>query len=134
MKNGLKKSMVAGLAAVAVVGSLAFVVVASAKTNHKGKPAVEKVAAVDTDNIQSGDQTSPDNAATSVKATAEGAKATAKGATATAKAAPVKAASAPADEGSPSENDGENSASNDGPGGHQDTPGVDVNHEFNGQE
>jgi hypothetical protein len=76
---------------------------------------------VDTDNIQSGDQTSPDTATTRVKATAKGTKAES-----------LKAASAPAGDESSSESDGENSASNDGPGGHQDTPGVDVNHEFNG--
>jgi hypothetical protein len=48
----------------------------------------------------------------------------------------VKAQAAGGDEGS-GESEGENTGEgdgNDGPGGHQDPPGQDVNHEFQGEE
>ena len=104
MKSGLKKTVVTGVAAIVVVGSLAGAIAASAKTGHKMKPAVEKVAAVDTDNIQSGDQTSPDAA----KGTSENSGE------------------------SSNENGGEAGGTTDGPGGWQDPAGENVNNEQSG--
>jgi hypothetical protein len=132
MKNGLKKSVVAGAAAIAVVGSLAGAMAASARTAHKVRPAVEQVAAVDADNIQSGDQTSPD---------------TAKSKPATEKTSAVDTdniqsgdQTSPDDSkgtsessgGSSSENGGEAGGMNDGPGGWQDPAGANVNNEQSG--
>ncbi len=83
-------------------------------TSHHAKAAVHAVApkaasetpgARDGDNVQSGDQSTPDSASA---ATAE----------------------AP-DSGSAAE---KTSSEADGPGGHQDPPGANVDHQFQGQE
>ncbi|MDX6546304.1 MAG: hypothetical protein QOG02_2078 [Gaiellales bacterium] len=71
--------------------------------------AAESTQALDTDNIQSGDQTTAD--------TGSGAEAAA------------------AESGSGSESAGSEVAGNDGPGGHADEPGdSNANHQFQGQE
>ncbi|HEV3071957.1 MAG TPA: hypothetical protein VGY76_11090 [Solirubrobacteraceae bacterium] len=84
--------------------------------------ATEKTSAPDTDNIQSGDQTSPD--------------------THSAKASSVSTASQTPDSGSATENSSETpdtgsaaevSSESDGPGGHED-PAGNVDHQSEGQE
>jgi hypothetical protein len=104
MKKAMKRTMVAVVVAIAVAGSLAGAMVASAKASHEVKPALEKIAATDTDTVQSGDQRSPDTAAK-----------------------PSEASGAPSNE-----TEGEAGASSDGSGGWQDPAGVDVNNEQSG--
>jgi cytoskeletal protein RodZ len=83
--------------------------------------AAEKTSAIDTDNVQSGDQTSPD--------------------THSAKASSASTSETP-DTGSATENSSEtpdtgsateNSSESDGPGGHED-PAGNVDHQSEGQE
>ena len=80
------------------------------------KPAVEQTSGVDRDQIQSGDQTSPDppgNAAGTQSAEAPG-------------------TGAPDASG---ESSGSEVAGNDGPGGHADEPGnANADYQFNGQQ
>jgi hypothetical protein len=82
------------------------VATASGSKSQAPKSANESTSAVDTDNIQQGDQTSPDTATASSKAT------------------------------STTEQGGEGggeSGTSDGPGGHED-PAGNVDHQFNGEE
>jgi hypothetical protein len=102
-------------------------------------PAVTATAPVDGDNLQQGDQTTPDSGAAAPETAAAAVKASPVKATAvksvsgrsiTAKAAAAETATpetstAEAPEGTPSEADG--------PGGHTDGPG-NVDHQFNGNE
>ena len=83
--------------------------------------AVEKTSAPDTDNIQSGDQTSPDTH--SAKATSVSTSQTPDSSSAT-----ENSSEAP-DTGSATEN----SSASDGPGGHED-PAGNVDHQSEGQE
>lgn len=97
----------AAVAAMALGGA----VFASAQTSHAKAP--EKVAAVDADTIQSGDQTTPDRTKTT-----------------------TKAAELPGVE-STTENSGETSRetapASDGSGGHADEPGnANANYQFQG--
>jgi hypothetical protein len=120
----------AALSALAVGGSA----IASAQQSStaatppaKAAQAPEPVGGPDTDNIQSGDQTTPD----AVGASAATSKTT------------LKAAEAPGTEQSPaSEQPGaaeqpgsETAANDDGPGGHADEPGnAAADHQFQGAE
>jgi hypothetical protein len=129
-----KKLLVIGTAAVAVVASVTGAAMASGRGATRPAAAV---TATDADNIQEGDQTSPDagiQAQEGAAAALTSAKSTSK-ATASAKGTSVKDSASNGDENSgEASGEGENSGESDGPGGHQDAPGQDVNHEFNGQE
>jgi hypothetical protein len=102
----ISKILVTGGAVLALAGSVAGVATASGSKSKAPKSANESTSAVDTDNIQQGDQTSPDTATVSTKATST------------------------TEQGG--EGEGE-SGSSDGPGGHQD-PAGNVDHQFNGEE
>ncbi|MDQ6778370.1 MAG: hypothetical protein M3071_19610 [Actinomycetota bacterium] len=94
------------LVAFAAIAAMAFggAVFASAQTTHT--TAHEKVAAIDKDNVQSGDQKAPD---TTTKAT---------------ELPGVETTTETSSETGPS----------DGPGGHADAPGATVDHQFQGAE
>ncbi|MDQ6607275.1 MAG: hypothetical protein M3Z06_12095 [Actinomycetota bacterium] len=101
------QGMFVAFAAVAAM-ALGGAVFASAQTSHT--KATEPVAAVDKDNIQSGDQKTPDRT--------------------------TKATELPGVE-STTETTSETSsetAPSDGPGGHADAPGATVDHQFQGVE
>ena len=123
MRNRLTKILagIAALAALSVGG--ATLASAGSKTSSPNPPvsapAQENAAAADTDNLQQGDQTTPDNTAgekpdSETKDTAE----------------PGSAAESDSATESGSEVQG-----NDGPGGHADEPGnPNADHQFDGQE
>ena len=121
-----KKLLVIGTAAVAVAASVTGAALASGSGRKAPTKPAAWVTTTDSDNIQEGDQTSPDtglqapeaNVATAVSATS-GVKASGSTGVKTSGENP---------------GEGENSGESDGPGGHQDAPGQDVNHEFDGQE
>jgi len=102
------KKIIAAL--MVVTASLAFAGVAVAKTGQKpAAPATSESTAttestVDTDNVQEGDQTTPD--------TQDG----------------TETGGEPA-----GESGGEATSESDGPGGHEDPPG-NVDHQFDGEE
>jgi uncharacterized protein YggE len=109
------------IAAVAALGALALggAVFAQAQSGHSAnapsvQSASESTTAPDTDNIQSGDQTTPDQPG----------------------AASPSSASASEQPSAENEQPGVESASNnDGPGGHADGPGnANANYEFQGQQ
>ena len=122
------------LAALAVGGS-AF---ASAKQSgpspapaREPAAAAEPVGGPDTDNIQSGDQTTPDTAGAGIKAAAAHGKAAA------AEAEPPGTEQSPAGEhqGETEQPGAETAPDSDGPGGHADEPGnASADHQFEGQE
>ena len=101
----IKKTLIAGSAVLVLVGSVGGAALASNKT-APSKPATtsETTTGPDTDNIQQGDQTTPDTAGQTSEATGE----------------------------TSDESSGENGPS-DGPGGHAD-PAGNVDHQFEGQE
>jgi hypothetical protein len=104
----IKKIIVSGVAVLALIGSVSGVAMA-AGTSTAPKPATAETTAADTDNVQQGDQTSPDvvgQAKNSVEAAGE----------------------------SSGEAAGESSSESDGPGGHADPAGQNVDHQFNGEE
>jgi hypothetical protein len=118
---------VAALAALAVGGSA----VASAQ-NSGQKPAPapqsavssEKVGGPDTDNIQSGDQTTPDTTGVAAKAT-----------TAQAETPGTEQPPASEEPGAAEQPGSETAADSDGPGGHADEPGnATADHQFEGVE
>jgi hypothetical protein len=132
-----KKLLVIGTAAVAVLASVTGAAMASGRgVKAPTRPAAE-MTGTDTDNIQAGDQTSPDGGIQAPEGAATAltsAKSTSK-ATASTKATSAKSSASSGDENSGvGSGEGENSGESDGPGGHEDPPGQDVNHEFNGQE
>jgi hypothetical protein len=105
----------AGVAlAFAGVGTTAAIAGAGASSPPALKPAVRTatVTPADTDNVQEGDQTTPD-----VPGAAESPEPAAK-------TTAVKVKSAATETESPS----------DGPGGHEDPAGANVDHQFEGQE
>jgi cytoskeletal protein RodZ len=122
MTKRIKKT----IAAVAALGALALggAVFAQAQSGQgtaapPAQSASESTTAPDTDNVQSGDQTTPDQSGT----------------------APVSAStstssSASEPQSSESEQPGvESPSNNDGPGGHADEPGnANANYEFQGQQ
>ena len=83
------------------------------------RPATPVSRTFDADNVQAGDQISPD---TGVAATGAGDSTSAS-----------EGEKAGESEGETS-GEGENASETDGPGGHEDPPGQDVNHEFQGEE
>ena len=105
------KRILTGTGALAALSALALggsaIATSSAKTVHR-HARVEKTTAKDTDNVQSGDQTTPDTgtAASSAESSAE------------------NSAESSSETGTPS----------DGPGGHADPAGSSVDHQFQGQE
>jgi cytoskeletal protein RodZ len=117
MTKRIKKT----IAAVAALGALALggAVFAQAQSGQStAAPSVqsanESVKSPDTDSVQSGDQTTPDQPGT----------------------ASVSASSASEQPSAENEQPGTESASNnDGPGGHADEPGnANANYEFQGQQ
>ena len=98
-----------------VLGSLSIAGAALASSGHRNavKPATANLAA-DTDNVQQGDQTTPDTPGCSTESTESNGSA-------------AEATQEPESSG-----EGQGTES-DGPGGHQD-PSGDVNHEFDGEE
>ena len=107
----ISKILVTGSAVLALAGSVAGVAVASGSKSQAPKSANESTSAVDTDNLQQGDQTTPDTATASTKASST---------------------SKSSGEGQ-GESGGENSGNSDGPGGHED-PAGNVDHQFDGEE
>ncbi len=111
------KRILTGTGALAALSALALggsaIAISSAKQVHRHhakvhRHAVEKATGTDKDNVQSGDQTTPDTgtAASSAESSAEN---------------------------SP-ESSSETGTPSDGPGGHADPAGSSVDHQFSGQE
>ena len=100
------------------------IAVVSTATSVPAGP-VAQVAASDTDNVQHGDQTTPDVPATPETATVS--------TPAPAKAAVTASAGETAPEPASTEGTAAESTATDGPGGHQD-PAGNVDHQFNGNE
>lgn len=130
---------VAALAALALGGS-AFAS-AQSQTAPPATPAAESTTGPDTDNVQSGDQTTPDKPATASKSTAAE---TTKGADTDAGQSgeqagadtPDKAgATDPADAPEAPGSETESADGSDGPGGHADEPAnTNADHEAQGAE
>jgi hypothetical protein len=114
MKKYLAVTAVLALVAVGAIGALS-----SAHASTSAAPA-EKTTAVDADNVQSGDQTSPD-ALTAAS-------------TSTAPSASAASESQQSESESATEPAGETSDSSLPGGGHQDTAGANVDHQFQGVE
>ncbi len=110
------------LIAVAAVGlgvlSVAGAAVAATHGKTATKPATGQVTSVDTDNVQQGDQTSPDNAAETTK---------------TVDTDNVQEGDQTSSDNSAEESTSETAGESDGPGGHEDPPG-NVDHQFEGEE
>ena len=126
-----KKAIVIGTAAIASLAAVTGAALASGRSaKAPARSPIAVVKSVDTDNVQEGDQNSPDTANAAPEAVSPAA-AVAKPAT-SGKASPSKAT----DGSDESENSGEseNAGESDGPGGHEDPQGQDVNHDFNGEE
>jgi cytoskeletal protein RodZ len=120
-RTNMTKRIKKTIAAVAALGALALggAVFAQAQSGQGTaappvQSASESVTSPDTDSIQSGDQTTPDQPGT----------------------ASASASSASEPQSSESEQPGvESPSSNDGPGGHADEPGnANANYEFQGQQ
>lgn len=124
IKQGKKILLGVGVLAALAFGGSAL---AAAGTTPV-KPAVEQTSGVDRDQIQSGDQTTPDAAGNAAGAPrAEG----------PATEAPDANSEAPGAEapGPSGESSGSEVANNDGPGGHADEPGnANAGYQFNGQQ
>jgi len=67
----IKKTLIAGAAVLTLVGSVTGVAVASSKGAVAPKSATETTTGADTDNIQQGDQTTPDTAGQASESTGE---------------------------------------------------------------
>jgi hypothetical protein len=134
----------AAVTALAVGGAaIASAATHSATSNAPVKQsaaAAEPVGGPDTDNIQSGDQTTPDTAV--VKATKAASTTEAPGTEQSPASEKAGTAEAPGTEQSPASEAGsaeapgsETAANSDGPGGHADEPGnPNADHQFQGQE
>jgi hypothetical protein len=124
---------IAALAALAVGGSAIATAQQPAHSNApvtQSSPNTERVGGPDTDNVQSGDQTTPDTAG----ASAVTAKAPA-GTTGTTEAPGTEQPAASEQQGAAEQPGSESPANDDGPGGHADEPGnASADHQFNGQE
>lgn len=109
---------VAALASLALGGAVfAQAHSASAKASPGSRaahPAAVREAAggVDRDNVQSGDQTTPDRTGTAAASPRSGEQSTEQS----------------------TEQSGESASPSDGPGGHADAPGANVDHQFQGNE
>jgi hypothetical protein len=147
MTKRIKKT----IAAVAALGALALggAVFAQAQSGQStaappAQSATESVTSPDTDNIQSGDQTTPDqpgaaSASASESTTAPDNDSVQSGDQTTPDqpgTASVSASSASEPQSSETEQPGvESPSNNDGPGGHADEPGnASANYEFQGQQ
>jgi hypothetical protein len=122
---------VAALAALALGGSaIASATQQSTQSKapvQKSAASSEKVGGPDTDNVQSGDQTTPD----AVGASASTAKASA----ATSEAPGTEQPASSEQPGTAEQPGSESAANDDGPGGHADEPGnASADHQFEGQE
>ncbi len=95
--------------------------------------AQEKAAGPDTDNLQVGDQTTPDVAPAAAAAPAAHIVAAAPAALAAAPAE-AKAAAETTETADAAETPEAKGTEADGPGGHADTAGQNVDHQFNGEE
>lgn len=102
----IKKTLVTGSAVLLLIGSVGGAALASNRHAAAPKQATSETTTVpDTDNVQQGDQTTPDTAVGAGNTSNE----------------------------SSGENSGENTGPSDGPGGHAD-PAGNVDHQFDGQE
>ena len=106
----------ASVLAIGIASAAGVATSRAATTTSTPAPQVEKTAVVDTDSVQQGDQTTPD--VTGVKAVENGETASAQSESASAS---ESTAAEPGDQGLPG-------------GGHQDAPGVNVDHQFDGVE
>ena len=150
MRKRIKKT----IAAVAALGALALggAVFAQAQSGQgtaapPAQSASESVTSPDTDNIQSGDQTTPDQPGAASSSASESTTApdtdsvqsgdqTTPDQSGTAPVSASTSTSASEPQSSESEQPGvESPSSNDGPGGHADEPGnANANYEFQGQQ
>jgi cytoskeletal protein RodZ len=151
MTKRIKKT----IAAVAALGALALggAVFAQAQSGQSAsapsvQSASESVTAPDTDNIQSGDQTTPDQAGTASSGASESVTAldtdniqsgdqTTPDQAGTASGAEGQSAESPEQPGaeSPEQPGAESAPESDGPGGHADEPGnPNANNEFQGEQ
>ena len=133
MMTRTRKTLLVAVTALMVAGSVAGVALATggrSKTAKPAAPAVE-VTTPDTDDIQSGDQTSPDTVSRVVRTSGGKAKSST-----SASETGVEDPSTETGVEDPSTETGveDTGSTSDGPGGHEDPPGQDVNHEFNGEE
>jgi hypothetical protein len=114
MIKRLKTSLgvAAGLSALALGGSAIAGAASTSPTKAHPAPTQESTSAPDTDNIQSGDQTTPDSTAT-LKTIRNGTK-VGKAESSTPESSTSEAAG---------ESSGESAPNNDGPGGYADEPG-----------
>ncbi len=114
----------AGVAALALGGAALAGATQSAPIKAPVPAAAQEVKAPDTDNVQSGDQTTPDSPATAARAHSSSTSPAGNEAPGNENApeATGKAAEAPSNENAPS----------DGPGGHADPPG-NVDNQQQGQ-
>jgi hypothetical protein len=136
----MSKRIQKAVMAVAAIGALAAGGSAIASAQNPGPtptstpPAVtqsatspEKVGGPDTDNIQSGDQTTPDTATAS--------PVSAKASSATTEAPGTEQSAASEQPGAAEQPGSESAANSDGPGGHADEPGnPSADHQFQGTE
>jgi len=121
-----KRTLVSGTIALVTLLVLGGVALAA----NRGTPApatrhaqTAVIRTSDTDNVQEGDQTTPDGPSQRPEAA---------GATTTSTAASTTGTGGSG--GTEGSGENENSGESDGPGGHQDPKGQDVNHEFDGEE
>jgi hypothetical protein len=121
---------VAALGALAVGGSAIATAQQSGQTPapvQQSAASSERVGGPDTDNIQSGDQTTPDTVGASAAAS--------KAAAATTEAPGTEQSAASEQPGAAEQPGSESAANDDGPGGHADEPGnASADHQFQGQE
>jgi hypothetical protein len=118
---------VAALAALAVGGSA---IASAQQSGQKPAPAqqsaagAERIGGPDTDNIQSGDQSTPDTTGVAAKATA-----------AQSETPGTEQSPASEQQGAAEQPGSESAANDDGPGGHADEPGnATADHQFQGVE
>ena len=104
-----RKKLTAALAAVLVVTAMGSVAVAKTAGSRPSKATPLETTAVDTDQLQQGDQTTPDTASTTTSASTGESTGEATGET------------------------GGETGESDGPGGHED-PAGSVDHRFDGNE
>jgi len=106
----------ASVLAIGIASAAGVATSRAATTTTTPTPQVEKTAVVDTDTVQQGDQTTPDTVG--VKAVENG-----------------ETVGAPSESASASESAVEEPGDQSLPGGgHQDAPGVNVDHQFDGVE
>ncbi|MEA2621798.1 MAG: hypothetical protein QOH61_708 [Chloroflexota bacterium] len=94
----------------------------------------EPVETTDTDTLQEGDQTTPDTGTVDSAASAVSTLSTSAVAPAAAAAAPDASAEPTTPETGTEAPGTETEAANDGPGGHEDPAGQNVDHQFDGEE